>query len=175
MRSGSASRQASRGLTWWGLLMVLALSGAALAALGRSWSLQVQREREAELRFRGEQIRDAIGRYRDARQPAAWPTRLEDLLQDGRGGFEGGPRHHLRRLWTDPFTGRPDWELLPAPPPQGGFVGVRSRSEARRLSLQGAAASADPRVSDWRFVHVARTPTTPPSRTTTPTPRGGTP
>jgi hypothetical protein len=139
----------------------------------------VQREREAELRFRGEQIRDAIGRYHSARQPAAWPSTLDDLLEDSRGGFEGGPRHHLRRLWTDPFTGRPDWELLPAPPPQGGFVGVRSRSEARRLSLQGAAAAPDPRVSDWRFVHVARTGPTAPKPASRPialpTTRGGTP
>lgn len=175
MPIGRPPRRPALGLTWWGLLLVLALSGAALASVGRQWSLQVQREREAELRFRGEQIRDAIGRYREARQPAAWPTSLDDLLLDSRGGFEGGPRHHLRRLWPDPFTGRADWDLLPAPPPQGGFVGVRSRSDARRLALQGAASAADARVSDWRFVHVARADTTPTNRRTTSTPRGGTP
>jgi type II secretory pathway pseudopilin PulG len=169
MPSGSR-RHRARGLTWWGLLLVLAVSGAALAALGRQWSLQTQREREAELRFRGEQIREAIGRYRGAREPAAWPAGLEDLLTDARGGFEGSPRHHLRRRWTDPFTGRADWELLPAPPPEGGFIGVRSRSSARRLSLSGAAATdGEPRVSDWRFVQTAIPSTRPPN----PPARGG--
>lgn len=151
-------RLGARGFTWWGLLLVLAVSGASLAALGSSWSQHAQREREAELRFRGEQIREAIGRYRSAREPAAWPRSLDELLTDERGGFEGGPRHHLRRRWADPFTGQADWELLPAPAPETGFVGVRSRSAAPRLSLQGAAAlDGEPRVSDWRFVH---TPTT---------------
>jgi type II secretory pathway pseudopilin PulG len=169
MPSGSRRRGCS-GLTWWGLLLVLAVSGAALATLGRQWSLQTQREREAELRFRGEQIRDAIGRYRSAQEPAAWPTSLDDLLADPRGGFEGGPRHHLRRRWTDPFTGRADWELLPAPPPDSGFVGVRSRSPVRRLSRLDAAATGDePRVSDWRFVQAAL----PPSRPPRPPTRGG--
>lgn len=166
----SGSRE--RGLTWWGLLMVLALSGAALAALGRQWSLQVQRERETELQFRGEQIRDAIGRYHAAREPAAWPLSMDELLEDGRGSLEGAPRHHLRRAWTDPFTGRADWELLPAPAPERGFVGVRSRSDARRLSLQGASPQAEPRVSDWRFVHTA--PAALASRTPRPQ-RGGAP
>jgi type II secretory pathway pseudopilin PulG len=136
-------------------MVVLALAGALLAALGRPWSLQAQREREAELNFRGAQIRDAIGRYRAARQPAAWPLSFDELLQDGRGSFEGGPRHHLRRLWTDPFTGRADWVLLAAEPPATGFVGVRSRSDSRRMSWQGASPQGQARVSDWRFVHTA--------------------
>jgi type II secretory pathway pseudopilin PulG len=166
------SGRRERGLTWWGLMVVLALSGAALAALGRQWSLQTQREREAELRFRGEQISQAVGRYRAARQPAAWPQGLQDLLEDRRGSFEGEPRHHLRRLWADPFTGRADWELLPAPGPERGFVGVRSRSDARRLSHQGVMPQEEPRVSDWRFVHHA--PAAPVPRPTRPA-RGGTP
>jgi type II secretory pathway pseudopilin PulG len=173
-RGRPAARSSSRGFTWWGLLLVLAVSGAMLAALGASWSTQSQREREAELRFRGEQIREAIGRYRGAREPAAWPQTLDDLLTDRRGGFEGGPRHHLRRRWTDPFTGSADWELLPAPAPQTGFLGVRSRSPARRLTLQGAAAhDGEPRVSDWRFVHAAETPVQTPRAPTRR--RGGTP
>ncbi len=172
----------SRGFTWWGLLLVLALSGAALSALGRSWSVQLQREREAELRFRGEQIREAIGRYRQARQPAAWPVAMEDLLTDSRGPLEGSPRHHLRRLWSDPFTGRADWELLPAPPPQSGFVGVRSRADVPRLATSASREPGAPaeRVSDWRFEiattdHTASAATGQPGRADRPDrPRGGT-
>lgn len=163
-------RASVRGFTYLGLLLVLAVMGPALAALGSSWSLAAQREREAELRFRGEQIREAIARYRQAQEPRQWPRTLDDLVLDRR---HDPPRHHLRRLFTDPFTGRVDWVLL-APPagrgeePPAGFAGVRSRSERRRLDLRavGPRASAAPvaagrvldagvapRVSDWLFVH----------------------
>lgn len=152
MRTGSAAR----GFTYLGLLALLAIGGAALAALGRTWSTVAQREREGELRFRGEQIRDAIGRYRRAGDPPAWPQTFEQLLEDRRGPE---PRHHLRRLWPDPFTGRPDWVLLPASAPAGveptGFAGVRSRSDAARLaggSVKGQGPA--PKVSDWSFEYV---------------------
>jgi type II secretory pathway pseudopilin PulG len=159
-----------RGLGWPGLMLLLAVLGAGLAAAGQSWSLQAQRSREAELRFRGEQIREAIARYVAARKPAEWPPTLEALLDDRREGVAGTPRHHLRRLWADPFTGDADWVLIPAPAsgPAGtaGIAGVHSRSEARRLAGQGVAElapGAEPRVSDWRFVHTAQ----PPAETTT--------
>ena len=174
MPSGEAHRLAQRGLGWPGLMLLLAVMGAGLAVLGSSWSLQAQRGREAELRFRGEQIRAAIGRYVAARSPAEWPPTLEALLDDRREGITGTPRHHLRRLWADPFTGRPDWVLIPAKSPgspgAAGIAGVHSRSDARRLAEQGVALTepgALPRVSDWRFVHAAP----PPAGNTT---RGGT-
>jgi type II secretory pathway pseudopilin PulG len=151
-------RNGERGLTYLGLLVLLAVLGAGLAQLGTVWSTQAQRAREAELRFRGEQIREAIARYRGARQPAQWPPSLEALLDDRREGVPGAPRHHLRRLWTDPFTGQADWELLPpagaAPGGPPSVAGVRSRSD--RIRITDAATAADnnvPRVSDWRFVH----------------------
>jgi type II secretory pathway pseudopilin PulG len=156
------------GFAYMGLLMLLALLGAALGEAGQVWRTQAQREREAELRFRGEQIRLAIVRYRAATRPAAWPPSLEALLEDRRGGRV---RHHLRRLWTDPFTGAADWVLLPPPAAaaqaaagapaavfvagaagQAGVAGVRSRSDVLRLGDPATpAAGPNPRVSDWRF------------------------
>lgn len=166
MRTGERLRS-RRGFVYLALLGVIALSGAALASLGTAWSTAAQREREAELRFRGEQIRLAIGRYRASGPQRQWPGALSDLLEDRRSGE---PVHHLRRLWTDPFTGRPDWELIGGPPPQG-FRGVRSRSTAsrltdgalreRRLGMQGVEAAPPPRVSDWVFEHQDPVPSTP--------------
>lgn len=169
MPTGSPRRPA-RGFTYLGLLLILAVSGAALAALGSSWRVAAQRERERELLFRGEQIRAAVARFRQAQEPRQWPSTLEELVADGRSN---PPRHHLRRLFTDPFTGRADWVLLPAPaatpgtarPP--GFAGVRSRADVPRLDLSGGGggggrgagptagdgATHAPRVSDWTFVH----------------------
>ncbi len=147
------------GFTFVALLAVLALLGASLAALGTAWSTAAQRERERELLFRGEQIRDAIGRYRDSAVPPAWPPTLEVLIEDRRGPEV---RHHLRRLWTDPFTGRADWVLIEATEAAGvssgrRIAGVRSRSEARRMAITGAEAvnPDDPKVSDWVFAFTA--------------------
>jgi len=147
-----------RGFTWPGLLLLLAVTGAGLAALGQGWSLQAQRGREAELRFRGEQIRDAIARYHAAQVPAQWPPSLQALLEDRREGLPGGPRHHLRRLWPDPFTGSADWVLVPAPAPAVGIAGVHSRSDVPLLAtaaLGPLAPGERPLASDWRFVHAA--------------------
>jgi type II secretory pathway pseudopilin PulG len=141
------------------LLALLALLGASLAALGTAWTTAAHRERETELRFRGEQIQDAIRRYRAAVAPPTWPSTLDDLLEDRRGPEV---RHHLRRLWTDPFTGRTDWVLIDAAATEGGGLdrrikGVRSRSSTRRLATAGTEAVIpdEPRVSDWVFVSAA--------------------
>ncbi len=110
MRTGRPKPGRSRGFTYLWLLFVMALGGVALAALGqRQQSLQ-QREREAELRFRGEAIAKALASYARATPPGAnpLPQRLEDLLEDRRSG---STRRHLRRLYADPFTGRADWAL----------------------------------------------------------------
>jgi type II secretory pathway pseudopilin PulG len=145
-----------RGYTYLGLLALLALLGAGLATLGTAWSQAAQRERERELQFRGQQIRNAIAAYWAAHEPAELPPSLQALLVDGRGG---APRHHLRRLYADPFTGQADWALLHGP--QGrGIAGVRSRADTRRLQLGGATAArpAQPRVSDWIFVYTPPVP-----------------
>lgn len=153
--------QRSGGFSYLGLLGLLALIGAGLAALGPLWSTAMQRERERELRFRGEEIARAIAAYRDAIQPAQWPRNLDELLQDERGGTS---RHHLRRRYLDPFTGAADWRLLPATGEvtggatgTQGFAGVSSRSTQTRLLRSTDDADprddgAAPRVSDWRFL-----------------------
>jgi type II secretory pathway pseudopilin PulG len=112
MRIGSRPRQAgSRGFTYLWLLFVVALGGVALAALGQRQQMVQQRERETELRFRGEAIAKAIASYMRHSPDGAngLPQRLEDLLEDRRSG---AIQRHLRRLYTDPFTGRADWLLI---------------------------------------------------------------
>ncbi|MFG6489832.1 type II secretion system protein [Roseateles sp. BYS78W] len=156
MRTGSAR---SRGFTYLWLLFVLALGGVALAALGEQESTRQQREREAELRFRGEAIATALGRYAEATPVGhlPLPQRLDDLLADRR---HPTPRRHLRQLYADPFTGQPDWELVlgratVAVAAEGaasatagsGIVGVRSRSSHRLMATAGHHDTAH----DWVF------------------------
>lgn len=130
-RFGRAAKE--RGFTYLMLLLALAIGAAGLAALGTQWRTTVQRDRELELLFRGGEIAAAIARYRAAvaNQPE-WPRSVEDLLEDRRGGQV---RRHLRRYYTDPFTGKTDWVLTRTE--DGGFRGVRSRSEAPALITRG--------------------------------------
>lgn len=100
-----------RGFTYLWLLFALALGGVALAAVGEQERTRQQREREADLRFRGEAIANALQHYAQntpvGRLPL--PQSLTELLEDKRGPV---PVRHLRQLYSDPLTGRPDWELV---------------------------------------------------------------
>lgn len=152
-RSGRAGRRPSRGVTYLLLLSLLALAGTALAQLGTQWQLAAQRDRETELLFRGQQITDALRRYQQATpadQPAG-PSTLHELLDDRRGPV---PRHHLRRLFVDPFTGQADWLLLRDG--TGAIVGLHSRStqaalRSHRLPVAVTNQRTAPTVGDWRF------------------------
>ncbi len=143
---------------------MLALLGAALASWGTSWQVAAQRERETELLFRGGQILEALQRFHEQTPSgqAPLPQRLDDLMLDTRWP---APRHHLRRLFADPFTGQADWVLLRDA--SGGIVGVHSRSQRPALRQQGVPMTArpnaapanelipaparPPQVGDWQF------------------------
>ena len=138
--------RAEQGFTYVLLLFSVALMGAALAALGTQWQVAGQREREAELLFRGLQIRDALQRF-NALTPAGTlplPLTLDELLVDRRA-LE--PRFHLRRLYADPFSGQADWVLLREA--GGGILGLHSQSQRpalRRHDLPVANLAARPVV-----------------------------
>ena len=114
-----------RGFTYLGLLIIVAVMGAGLAAFGQLYSHAAQREKEQELLFIGSQFRDAIASYYN-KSPGAkvYPRKLEDLLEDRRFPMA---QHHLRRVYSDPMTGKTEWGLDEAP--GGGFMGVHSLSE----------------------------------------------
>src|SRR5687768_4929903 len=57
----SAGRQ--KGFTYVGFLIFVGITGAGLAAFGEIASHAAQREKEAELLFRGNQYRDGIASY----------------------------------------------------------------------------------------------------------------
>src|SRR5687767_9452079 len=67
-RAMSAGRES--GFTLLGLLLVVGVMGAGLAAYGQIYSHQAQREKEAELLFVGNQFRQAIAAYYE-RTPGA--------------------------------------------------------------------------------------------------------
>lgn len=141
MPTGERSRtRASRahGFTYLALLLWLVVGGGMLAALGTQWRAAAERERERELIFRGGQIRAAVARYWDAQSPGELPPSLDALLEDRRTGV---PRHHLRRLFADPFApaGSPGggWQPI-VDPLRGGLAGVASQRTELRYLQPGA-------------------------------------
>lgn len=154
LRTGSVRHQ--QGVSYLALLAILAVLGIFLGRAGEVWSTKARREKEAELLFVGDQIRQAIAQYYFS-TPAAekrYPPTLSALLHDNR--FPA-VRRHLRRIYRDPLTDRADWGLIPAP--GGGVMGVYSLASGtpfRRAGFpapyqhfEGAAS-----YRDWRFEFV---------------------
>ncbi|MEI6208696.1 MAG: type II secretion system protein [Desulfuromonadales bacterium] len=131
----------------------------------------MQREREEELLFRGAQYKDAITRWYKpvSGQHVATPLRdLKDLLHDPRSLTTV---RYLRRLYTDPMTGKA-WNVI-ADPVQG-ISGVASTSIDKPFKITGfpddlADLAGMSTYSDWRFVYKkAGTPAIAPGAAGTP-------
>lgn len=153
IEAGSAKRRRERGAALMMVLIAVALIALATLMPLRNERLALQRERERELLFVGDQYRLAIASYAAATPAGAprFPKSLSDLLEDPR--FPG-VRRHLRRLYADPMTGAADWSLLRE---QGAIVGLASRSTRAPLKRSGfAAGDADfadaATYADWKFV-----------------------
>jgi type II secretory pathway pseudopilin PulG len=139
------------GFTMLAMLLFVGITGAALAAIGELASHALQREKEVQLLFVGDQYREAIASY--YRYQQTYPQALQDLLEDRRAPM---PRRHIRKLYPDPITGKP-FAVVDAP--QGGIMGVRSASDAEPIKsanfLQRDEAFTDStKYSEWQFVHV---------------------
>jgi len=134
------------------LLVLVVIMGLAAGMAGQSWRSTVQKSREAELLWRGQQYQKAITSYYSVRQgQQSFPTKLEDLLQDPR--FPHVVRH-LRKLYNDPLTGA-DWVLIKDP--AGHIIGVRSSSELEPFRKDGFPESLDKlkgkeAYNEWEFV-----------------------
>jgi type II secretory pathway pseudopilin PulG len=141
----------SRGFTYIGFLIFLAIAGAGLAAYAEIASHAARREKEAELLFRGNAYQAALASYYKLEQ--RWPRSLEQLVEDKRLPM---PVRHLRKLYRDPMTGEADWSLVEAP--DGGVMGVYSRSKEMPIKTANfpavnAAFENARAYSDWKFAH----------------------
>lgn len=106
------------------LLAVLAVMSLMLSMALPAWRHAAQREREAELIFRGEQYARAIMLYQ--RQiPGAYPPDIETLVE---GRF-------LRRVYRDPMIADGEFRLIP-------------QSELAELSGPGGAGTASDDASE---------------------------
>jgi len=65
------------------------------------WQTQIQREKEEELIFRGNQYVEAIRLYQ-LKKPGTFPKTLEELVEE----------KCLRRLYKDPMTSHGEWNII---------------------------------------------------------------
>jgi type II secretory pathway pseudopilin PulG len=83
------------------LLFVIAALVIGLMVAVPVWQTQIQREREEELIFRGNQYIEAV-RIHQLKNPGKFPETLEALLDE----------KCIRRLYTDPMTPSGEWNLI---------------------------------------------------------------
>jgi type II secretory pathway pseudopilin PulG len=150
----SQARGRQSGFTYLGLLFAIAIIGITLATIGVVWSTQARRERETELLFVGDQIRQSIGRYYES--GGTYPRELADLLEDKRVPV---PRRFLRRMYPDPITGTTDWELIKAS--DGSIMGVASSStqtpiKVARFPVADVAFENADCYCGWKFIYLSR-------------------
>ena len=119
---------AERGYAMAGLLVAIAVMGVLMSAALPVWRTYMQREKEAELVFRGQQYMRAIDLYQ-RRFPGAYPTDLEALVE---GRF-------LRRLYLDPMTGG-SFRVLT----QGSAAAAALGEASTAAGFGGRAAGDDP-------------------------------
>lgn len=117
------------------LLLLLALTAVALSLLKSQDTIKMRhrQQQEAELLFRGEQIREAMRLYRsDEHGNGCFPTGFEALIRDTRGGKT---RYHLRQWFTDPLTGQKEWGKIFDD--EQRWIGVYSRGAGKPLRKEG--------------------------------------
>ncbi|MHB8846138.1 MAG: type II secretion system protein [Nitrospirota bacterium] len=147
------------GFTYVALLVAIVIIGISLGAAGKNWSHVMQREREEELLFRGEQYRLAIERYYLAKAPNLLPPSIDELLSDSR--FPQA-RRHLRQKFKDPVTGE-DFELVRDKLLGNRISGVFSASEKTPLKTTGfpeelQSFEGKTVYSEWKFVYAPPRP-----------------
>jgi type II secretory pathway pseudopilin PulG len=141
-----------RGFTYVGLLFAVVIIGLTLTVVAQVWRTTVQREREKELLWTGHAYRLAIASYFSLGH--RYPATLDNLLTDDRFPV---PKHHLRKLYPDPMTGRNDWKLL-LTPDQSGIQGVESTAQLAPMKRDGfelvdAAFKDADCVCKWNFIY----------------------
>lgn len=135
------------------LLVMVVIMGLTAGMAGQTWRSTMQKAREAELLWRGQQYQQAIASYYSVKHGPQnmLPSKLEHLLRDPR--FPGVVRH-LRKIYEDPMTGE-DWALVKDPAER--ILGVRSSSDLEPFKQDGFPSQLDKlkgkgSYSEWEFV-----------------------
>ncbi|MFC2167852.1 Tfp pilus assembly protein FimT/FimU [Acidobacteriota bacterium] len=91
----------SAGYTLIILLFALTILIIGLLVAVPVWQTQIQREKEEELLFRGNQYTEAI-RLFQLKKPGTFPKTMDELIEE----------KCIRRLYTDPMTKDGEWNII---------------------------------------------------------------
>ena len=112
------SRELLRNEKGYTLAVVVVFTTVLLVGLSEAminWQKAMQREREAELIFRGKQYIRAIDLWQ-RKFPGTWPSSIDALLNTNNIRF-------LRKKWKDPITNSDEWRLIKMNP-DGSISGL---------------------------------------------------
>jgi type II secretory pathway pseudopilin PulG len=142
------------GFTYLSLLFIIVVMGIALSGAGQVWSTIAKKEKEAELLFRGNEFIKAIGMFHNSTPGVkVYPRDLQSLLADPRFPVI---KRYLRKIYNDPMTGKPDWELIKIQ--DGSIIGIKSRSDERPLkknfSQEFKGFEGKLKYSEWEFIYM---------------------
>ncbi len=125
-----------QGMTYLFVMMLVVFLTISLLGVTQQWSVIMKREREAELIFRGNRIKEAIDRYvadyevQKATRANRWPRTLVELTKKS-------PKRYLQTAYLDPITGE-KFQLIKV---GEELHGVRSSSTDKpfnRVGFKGA-------------------------------------
>lgn len=123
------------GWTYIWILISVALMSLGLTVAVEIDSTATRRDKEKELLAIGHQFRDAIKSYYETQVSGMvvreYPVKLEDLLKDDRSGRS---RHHLRKIFVDPMSGKAEWGFIII---SGRIVGIHSLSKTTPIKQDG--------------------------------------
>lgn len=152
MKRRHTNKGLPQGIVLLALLLTLGLMGIALMGAAVSWSVERQREAEADLLFVGDQYRRAIERYYYASPGGAkaLPSTLDELVEDKRFPV---PVRHLRRAYPDPMTGA-DFAVLRTGDQINGVASTSGKSALKRSGfvIPYKAFEASAIYSQWKFI-----------------------
>jgi type II secretory pathway pseudopilin PulG len=146
----SCSKQQGFAYLW--TLMLIAFMGVGLTIGADLYTTAMRRDKERQLIFIGHEFRNAIERYYTVEGKNQYPLTLDELLKDPRFA---NPRRHLRRLYTDPFTGKPEWGLVLV---NGRIAGIRPLSAQTPIKQDNftdddAGLRRKAHYSEWVFTY----------------------
>jgi type II secretory pathway pseudopilin PulG len=107
-------------------VMVIAVMSIAMGVAVQTASFQMQREKEAELIFRGQQYIEAIRLYKT--KYGRYPMQLKEI-------YEAKPRV-IRKKWKDPITDSDDWGIVFLGQ-EGGAAGQQGRRGQQLIAPGG--------------------------------------
>lgn len=135
-RQGTGPLSNEGGMTYLFVMMLVVFMSISLMGVTEQWSVIMKRDREAELLFRGNRIKEAIDRYvadyevQKATRPNQWPRTLNDLIKKS-------PRRYLQMAYLDPITGK-EFKLIKVGMELHGVQSSSTDAPLNQVDFKGA-------------------------------------